>query len=1119
MKSTPYAIMGRKTMNKFKSLCLLSFIALTAISSRGATFLVSSAADLVSTGTLRWAIEAANSNPSSPHTINFAIQGAPPHIITISNSLPYITNKNVLIDATTQSGYTGAPVVRVSITSAFSITAFTLNGDGSGVQGLAIDGNLGGSTVAIIINGISNRVSSCVIRSNVYGITTMSNRQGYAMIGGSSPTNRNYISRNQYDGVRLFGGTGGFNRVLGNVITTNGGYGISLWFGDKNTIGGTNTAERNIISGNIDGLNVTSGSSGNLIAGNYVGLDESGTNRLGNSNYGMIIDSAGNTIEANIVSGNPSIGIWLSSWLAVSNVIRGNVVGLTSTSNRIGSGTGIRVHGSGNTIYQNVISGNDGYGVYMTGTNARNNLLVQNIIGLDPSGTSIRSNTLSGVFLVDGASSNQVGAFLYGAEPNVITGNGGAGVGLQSYFSFVPCEGNIIANNFIGLDKTGTNAIGNYFGVYADVGKGTVVYGNYITGNKYNGMYILGTNNTGMIIQENIIGMDYSRLLALGNAQNGIYMDSVRDARITGNTIVASTNHGVRLVDMGDNVLIENNLIGVNTNGVAMGNQHGISFSSKGFNLSIVSNVVSGNRGDGINFNGYGVASNAVIRGNMIGVNASGTAAVPNAGTGINVSSFDHLVIGGTNSADQNTISGNGFSGIDVFYSTGTLVSIVGNKIGLDAAGQHIISNANSGVRLIYSRDVSVGGDVPNYIAGNDHGVSITASDSCRVTNNVIGVVVIQSGVTNKLGNRGSGIVIATGCKSNRVENNIVAVNQQYGIYIESEAAGTVVRGNRIGIGTLGFMQNRGNGGAGIYGYFPSNAVIGGYSAADANRIAFNGGPGIAMVNLGGLGQGPFEVLGNLIYSNAGLAIDLSLDGVTPNNPAPDTDGSGMPNQYQNFPELRAGIRGGTNTQVFGQLVSSPSKVYRVELFGTDPVAGMKFLGATNVALPATGTGSFYFASSSSLVSGAVVYATATTTNGTSEFSSSLLPGEEIDPDNDMMPSWWESAYGLNPAVSNSPGSDADQDGYSDLEEWIAFTLPQDEQSYPQITQITKSAKVAVTFPSASRIYQLEQSDNLYPPLNWYASGVAITGFYGYLTVVVTNNSSISAYRIRASMP
>src|SRR5205814_4193956 len=112
------------------------------------------------------------------------------------------------------------------------------------------------------------------------------------------------------------------------------------------------------------------------------------------------------------------------------------------------------------------------------------------------------------------------------------------------------------------------------------------------------------------------------------------------------------------------------------------------------------------------------------------------------------------------------------------------------------------------------------------------------------------------------------------------------------------QSTGNVVTGNFIGTLADGVTQAN-NGGSGVYIYNGATGnSIGGTPAGSGNVIAFNGQGGIRIDANAGIAN---AILGNSIYSNTGLGIDLSLDGVTANDNC-DTDAG--PNRLQNYPVL-----------------------------------------------------------------------------------------------------------------------------------------------------------------------------------------------------------------------
>ena len=88
-------------------------------------------------------------------------------------------------------------------------------------------------------------------------------------------------------------------------------------------------------------------------------------------------------------------------------------------------------------------------------------------------------------------------------------------------------------------------------------------------------------------------------------------------------------------------------------------------------------------------------ANNNTIRGNLIGTDVTGTAAVPNSGDGaaviVQLGSTGNL-IGGFTAADRNVISGNAFSGVWLLGGGTNGNTVAGNYIGTDSRGTGLIT-------------------------------------------------------------------------------------------------------------------------------------------------------------------------------------------------------------------------------------------------------------------------------------------------------------------------------------------------------------------------------------------------------------------------------------------
>ena len=106
----------------------------------------------------------------------------------------------------------------------------------------------------------------------------------------------------------------------------------------RNVIGGTNVLARNVLSGNSQyGIFITdSNTTGNVVLGNYIGTGAGGSNALANGKSGVIIGggAAGNVIGStnasgrNLLSGNTEYGVYLTN--TTGNVILGNYLGVNA---------------------------------------------------------------------------------------------------------------------------------------------------------------------------------------------------------------------------------------------------------------------------------------------------------------------------------------------------------------------------------------------------------------------------------------------------------------------------------------------------------------------------------------------------------------------------------------------------------------------------------------------------------------------------------------------------------------------------------------------------------------------------------------------------------------------
>ena len=451
------------------------------------------------------------------------------HTIAINSTalgvLPSITDA-VVIDGTSEPDFAGTPIIELdgnllaTLSTNHGLT-IDVGGGGSTIRGLVIN-NSGADGIKIELGADGNTIEGNYIGTNVAGNAAAANADdGIEVDSNNNVIRNNLISGNTDVGLLLHGGDG--NVVVGNLIGTDAAglvaispalqgsarNGITIRNGaDSNIIGGTTAAERNIISGNQDdGVFIASDAgAGNVILGNYIGVDITGAAALGNAGQGIAIQGASNTI-------------------------------------------GGTAAGAGN-----VISGNAAEGILITGTTAASNLVQGNYIGTDATGMAPLGNALDGVLISAGADTNVIGG-TNATYRNVISGNTGNGVRITG----VGTLSNDIRWNYIGINANATATLGNaQDGIRIDGSADNVdIYNNTIGGNLGDGIQVDGSGTNSTIIRVNEIGTDSTWTQDFGNAGHGIYVSNgPLDTRIGNNAIASSTANTVYNND-GDGIRIE----------------------------------------------------------------------------------------------------------------------------------------------------------------------------------------------------------------------------------------------------------------------------------------------------------------------------------------------------------------------------------------------------------------------------------------------------------------------------------------------------------------------------------------------------------------------------------
>ncbi|MFM7928527.1 MAG: beta strand repeat-containing protein, partial [Pirellula sp.] len=445
----------------------------------------------------------------------------------------------------------------------------------------------------------------------------------------------------------------------------NTGFGINIE--DKSTgniIGGTNLSDRNIISGNTsDGVRIIEvGTSQNSILGNYIGLGADGLTLLSNQGNGIFIgsgatnNSIGNnsTGSGNVISGNSQRGISVSGATTTGTQIRSNLIGTDASGlvARANSLQGVLSQNASIVAIGNTISGNTLGGFTLIGSDAKDALIQSNTIGLNLSANAAIPNGQYGLYIgsgeilgftgVSNAQRNQVGGTA-ASQRNIISGNNGPGVWIAGSLA----KENVVEGNWIGTDGLGQSAIPNTIGVLVSNGANLNIIGgtsgtvrNILSGNLQSGIVLKDSGTINNLIRNNLIGLDSTGSVAVGNEQYGIrILDGAAYTSIVGNVISGNFLGGI-LIETGGSNTLYGNRIGTDITGtLALGNgrsnnpRSGVRISASSGNivgglLANDRNTISGNHGDGVVLSD-GSFGNSVL-GNAVGTDTTGTMVISN---------------------------------------------------------------------------------------------------------------------------------------------------------------------------------------------------------------------------------------------------------------------------------------------------------------------------------------------------------------------------------------------------------------------------------------------------------------------------------------------------------
>ncbi|MFZ4289021.1 cadherin domain-containing protein [Variovorax sp. HJSM1_2] len=915
---------------------------------------------------LREALLAINGTPagSLPTLVNFSIAGSGIHTITLASALPVI-DRPVVIDGTTDTASVAANGGRPAI---------VLNGNGAAIDGLVLGANADGSTIRGLV--VTNLTGNAIwVQAGSDGNTIAGNYIGRVganglsnalavgngirvegannTIGGSTSANRNILAGLSGSAIRVSGASAANNVVQGNWINVlpdgvtsvaSTGDGITAYSGATNTrIGGLGAGEGNwIVRTSLSAAGGVS-STGTLIQGNRIGTDLAGT-----SNWG--------TTAAGVYFSGTSTG----------SMVQGNTIAFSGANGGVLIDTGA----TGVALLQNSIYSSGGLGIDL----GFNGVTANDTGDADSGPNNLQNYPVLAVASTNGAGSitvigsiNSTANSFFRIELFANTSNDASGYGEgQTYLGFINVSTDASGNATFSTTLSATVAVGAYISATATRTTDNTYSSFTDTSEFAKSVVAISTVQNTLVVDtaSDTVDGDTTSLSTLLASKGADGFISLREALLAINGTPAGslpTLVNFAIAGTGVHTITLTSALPTIDRPVVLNATTDDSFAANGNRPAI---VLDGNNGsfdlltlgtnaDGSTIRGFvftnsqasGINIQAgsdgnTVAGNYFGkVGASGLAIATTLGyDGILVSGANNT-IGGTTAADRNLLAGSGSAAIDLQGSSALNNTVLGNWVGLLPDGATTVDSSGVGIR--------VGASAQN----------------------------------NRIGGLGAG------------EGNVVVRTAHSGIVI-SDATGTVVQGNRTGTNLAG-TATWGMAESGIY--ITAGAAN---SLVQGNVVAYSQSEGgIVLSSSAGTGN---SLLGNSIYGNTGLGIDLNVDGVTANDTG---DADSGPNNLQNFPVLTvARTNGAGNFEITGTINSTANSYIRIEIFAntandsTGYGEGQTYLGFVNVLTDGSGNATFSTTLTATVAAGAFISATATKSvagygsfSDTSEFAKSLV--------------------------------------------------------------------------------------------------------------------------------
>ncbi len=764
----------------------------------------------VGTCTLRAALEEA----SPGDIINFNIPGCVGVCMIIPATAYPNVKSGVVIDGYTQPGSSS----NTQLTNAGIDATLLVEINGSltsGVSGLTLDGNntIKGLVISNYATGIAavgndSHIQGNFIGTDDSGMVSKPNTIGVevfganTIVGGLTPQERNLISGNTDDGVKIMPAAADA-KVLGNFVgldkTGNGGIpgaqrGVHVFVNTTAVeIGGTTASARNVIACEIQQCIYIQSSSNSKIYGNYIGVNASGTAatfpNASQAGIHLIFNTSQVQVGNAAVPGSGNLISGLSHGVTITNDAHDNTIqsnyigtdasGATAIQINTGISMGNKTHhnliGGSTAAARNVIAGNGaGVGISMA-FDANFNTIVGNLIGRN----AANSGSLSFQFGVDilAGSDNQIGGINPG-EANIIADTvGGANnhaIWIRSFISPQISHHNSIRGNSI------YNSAGRGIALAAPVDNDNILPPTI-------------TSVAGTSVQGTVPGCPDCHI--------DIYSDNDDEGRVFEGTVDAIAGNWTFNAPA---ALTGPNITAVATDSLGNSSEFSapFSFATPTFTVNTTDDT-----DDGLCSISHCSLREAMTRANNVPGADTITFNIPASDTGCSVANFNACKISVSSVLPNITeaVTIDGYSQPGSVKNTAPLGSTINSAIKIIVSGELIAAPGTDGFVINAGPSIIQGLSIGRF---NRYGIITNVAGQLTLTGNYIGVA--PDGLTKLQTNQcvtlyaPNSIVGGTAPE----DRNLIGGSISEGIYVVSSATNTTILGNYIGTDKTGVNTN-----------------------------------------------------------------------------------------------------------------------------------------------------------------------------------------------------------------------------------------------------------------------------------------------------------------------